>query len=321
MPKIAVSYRRDDTGPVTGRLSDRLIARYGAASVFVDIDSIPAGVDFRDHIQMVLQETDILLAVVGTRWSGPQANGQTRIRQDDDPVRVEIATAFRNDVLIVPVLVDGAKMPAEGDLPDEIKLFAYRNAVELSSGKDFNLHVQRLIAAIDRARPLDSSAPGSAEPSSRDAAPVPADGKSPDRPPPQPSRLAPWRALLATYLIFPVVLLLLAHYLIVMKFNLNPMYMRAAVVVVPAAFGFALFSRDYGGLGAAFLLGAGAAFLAPAVMLVTVGFVDNRPIVPASAFEWQETIEYFETITLATVGGNLIARAAALMRKRLAGAR
>jgi TIR domain len=320
MPKIAVSYRRDDTGPVTGRLSDRLIARYGAASVFVDIDSIPAGVDFRDHIQKVLQETDVLLAVVGTRWSGPQANGQTRIRQEDDPVRVEVAAAFRNDVLIVPVLVDGAKIPAEADLPDEIKLFAYRNAVELSSGKDFNLHVQRLIAAIDRALPLDSSAPGSAE-SGRDAAPAPADGKSPDRPPSQPSRLAPWRALLATYLIFPVVLLMLAHYLIVMKFNLNPMYMSVAAVAVPAAFGFALFSRGDGGLGAAFLLGAGAAFLAPAVMLITVGFVDNRPIVPASAFEWQETIEYFETITLATVGGNLIARTAALIRKRLAGAR
>ena len=55
MPKISISYRRDDTGPVTGRLSDRLIDRYGAQSIFVDIDSIPAGVDFRHHIHTVLQ--------------------------------------------------------------------------------------------------------------------------------------------------------------------------------------------------------------------------------------------------------------------------
>ena len=313
MPRIAVSYRRDDTGPLTGRLSDRLIARYGAAAVFVDIDSIPPGVDFRDHIQTVLQETDVLLAMVGTRWSGPQANGQTRIGQDDDPVRVEVATAFRNKILVVPVLVDGAKMPTEADLPDEIKSFAYRNALELSSGKDFNVHVQRLIAAIDRKLADGTSAPASIEPSGTDA--LAKDEKSPDRPPSQTTQPAAWRSLLAGYLIFPAVLLLVAHYLIVMKFNLNPTYMRLAAVAVPSAFGFALFVRGDGGPGAAFVLGAGAAFLALAVMLVTVGFVDNRPIIPSSAFGWQETIEYFATIALAMLGGNLVARTAHLIRK------
>jgi hypothetical protein len=164
MPKISISYRRDDTGPVTGRLSDRLIDRYGAQSIFVDIDSIPAGVDFRHHIHTVLQETDVLLAMVGARWSGAQADGKTRIREDDDPVRVEVATALRNEIFVVPVLVDGAKMPAEADLPDELKAFAYRNAVALSSGKDFNVHVQRLIAAIDRAPTRETVAPAVAEP-------------------------------------------------------------------------------------------------------------------------------------------------------------
>jgi hypothetical protein len=319
MPNISVSYRRDDTGPVTGRLSDRLIDRYGVQSVFVDIDSIPAGVDFRQHIQTVLQETDVLLAMVGTRWLGPRAGGGTRIRQDDDPVRVEIATAFRNGILVVPVLVDGANIPAETDLPDEIKTFAYRNALELSSGKDFNVHVQRLIAEIDRALTPETIAPVCAEPSDSAAAPTPASGKSRDAAPTAVSKGAPWRALLPAYLIFPIVLLLLAHYLIIMKFNLDPVYMRVAALAIPSAFGFALYAREDRGLAAALLLGAGAACVALVVMLVTVGLVDNRPIVPASAFEWQEAVEYFVTITLAAVAGNLVARAAASIRGKQSG--
>lgn len=316
MPKISISYRRDDTGPVTGRLSDRLIDRYGAQSVFVDIDSIPAGVDFRNHIHTVLQETDVLLAMVGARWSGAQADGKTRIREDDDPVRVEVATALRNEIFVVPVLVDGAQMPAEADLPDELKAFAYRNAVALSSGKDFNVHVQRLIAAIDRTLTRETVAPAVAEPSDRVAAPTVARGKSPDDAAAGASKPRTWRSLLATYLIFPIVLLLLAHYLIIMKSNLDPFYMRVASVAVPAGFGFALFTRGDGGPVAAFLFGAGAAAVALVAMLVTVGLVDNRPIVPASAFEWQETIEYFVGMTLAAVGANFVARGAASLREK-----
>jgi TIR domain len=317
MPTISISYRRDDTGPVTGRLSDRLIDRYGAKSVFVDIDSIPAGVDFRHHIHAVLQQTDVLLAMVGTRWLGPQASGETRIHQEDDPVRVEIATAFRNKILIVPVLVDGAKMPAETELPDEIKPFAYRNAVGLSSGKDFNVHVQRLVAEIDRAVAPDSMVAASGG-SSEKGTPTTRKRELPIDAPVAARQPAIGTSLLATYLIFPLVLLLLAHYLIVMKFNLDPFYMRAASIVVPAAFGFALFARENGGPVAALLWGAGAGAVALLAMLATVGLVDNRAIIPSSAFEWQETIEYFVGICLAAVGGNLIARAAAAVRKKAA---
>jgi hypothetical protein len=316
MPKITISYRRDDTGPVTGRLSDRLVDRYGADSIFVDIDNIPAGVDFRHHIHSVLKETDVLLAMVGTKWLGPQTGGETRISQEDDPVRVEIATALGNDILVVPVLVDGAKIPGESDLPDEIKAFTYRNAVGLSSGKDFNFHVQRLIAEIDRALVRHTGVPAVSEPSGRGTAPATSNGRTPDETSAAASKPETWRSLLATYLIFPVVLLLLAHYLVVMKFNLDPLYLRVASVAVPAAFGFALFTRGDGGPVAAFLLGAGAAAVALFVMLATVGLVDNRPILPASAFEWQEAIEYFVAITLGAVGGNLVARLAASLREK-----
>jgi hypothetical protein len=234
-------------------------------------------------------------------------------------VRVEIATAFRNRTFVVPVLVDGAKMPAETDLPDEIKSFAYRNAVPLSSGKDFNVHIQRLIAEIERALAPQAVPPAAAQGSGRGAAATTPAGRPLDGAAAVTFKPARWPSLLAIYLICPIVLLLLAHYLIIMKFNLDPVYMRAASIAVPAAFGFALFARGDGGPAAAFAFGAAGAAVALVAMLATVGLVDNRPIIPASALEWQETIEYFVTITLATVGGNLVARLAKSRRGRSVG--
>ena len=70
MSKIIISYRRSDSAATAGRIYDRLIDRYGEASVFMDVDKIPFGIDFRHHIQEVLRDADVLLAVVGTRWLG-----------------------------------------------------------------------------------------------------------------------------------------------------------------------------------------------------------------------------------------------------------
>jgi hypothetical protein len=70
MPRIVISYRREDSGIITGRIFDRLIAKYGREAVFRDIDNIPFGVDFRQHLEKVLQASDIVLAVVGpSGWS------------------------------------------------------------------------------------------------------------------------------------------------------------------------------------------------------------------------------------------------------------
>src|SRR5690242_19110878 len=97
MPQITVSYRRDDSGVITGRIFDRLAAHYGRDSVFRDIDSIPPGADFREHISQVLDLSDIVLAVVGPRWVGTRS-GQNRLENEGDPVRVEIETALRKKV-------------------------------------------------------------------------------------------------------------------------------------------------------------------------------------------------------------------------------
>jgi hypothetical protein len=149
LPKIAISYRRLDSAGITGRIFDRLAAHYGKEAVFIDIDNIPFGIDFRKHIQEQLSDTDVMLAIVGQRWLGEQ-NNKTRIKHPNDPVRIEVETALRRGIRVIPVLVDRATMPSPDDLPDTLQDFAYRNAAEVDPGRDFHAHVTRLINAMDK---------------------------------------------------------------------------------------------------------------------------------------------------------------------------
>ena len=109
MARIAISYRREDSLVITGRIFDRLVAHYGRDAVFRDIDNIPLGVDFRTHVNRTIDSSDIVLAIVGPRWIGPRAN-QKRLANPADPVRVEIEAAVRKGVPLIPVLVLGATM-------------------------------------------------------------------------------------------------------------------------------------------------------------------------------------------------------------------
>jgi peptidoglycan hydrolase-like protein with peptidoglycan-binding domain len=160
MPRITISYRRDDSGVITGRIFDRLAAHYGRESVFRDIDNIPPGADFREHIAKVLDESDILLAIVGPRWLGVRG-GQTRLDEEADPVRLEIETGLRKQMPVIPVLVLRAAMPRLAQLPDSIKDFAYRQAVQVDAGQDFDIHSARLIRAMDRILQQIPGAPAS----------------------------------------------------------------------------------------------------------------------------------------------------------------
>jgi len=149
MPRITISYRRDDSLDITGRIFDRLAGHFGREAVFRDIDSIPPGADFRRHIDRVLDESDIILAIVGPRWIGPD-NEQLRLTSPADPVRLEIETALRKDKPLIPVLVSRAVMPHPDVLPDSLRDFVYRNAVQVDSSQDFEVHVGRLIRSIER---------------------------------------------------------------------------------------------------------------------------------------------------------------------------
>ncbi|MCC6887972.1 MAG: TIR domain-containing protein [Hyphomicrobiales bacterium] len=150
MSKIVISYRRSDTQAIAGRIRDKLVSDYGVDCVYMDIDSIPPGLDFRDHLDSALASSDVLIAIIGPKWLGRTRGKRARIDDPSDPVRVEIETAFRLHLSIVPVLVNNAEMPTESDLPDSIKDLAYRNAAIVDEGRDFHQHMNRLIHELKR---------------------------------------------------------------------------------------------------------------------------------------------------------------------------
>ncbi|HKY95806.1 MAG TPA: toll/interleukin-1 receptor domain-containing protein, partial [Kiloniellales bacterium] len=129
MTGIFISYRRDDSAAITGRIFDRLSAHFGAGQVFMDIDSIPIGQDFREHIGETLARCQVMLAVVGPDWTGP-APAEQRRRIDDpaDLVRLELEGGLARKIPVVPVLVEGASTPSPLELPESLRGFSYRNA-------------------------------------------------------------------------------------------------------------------------------------------------------------------------------------------------
>ena len=137
MAKIFLSYRRQDSAGVAGRIYDRLRAHFGNDAIFMDIDSIPFGVDFREHITAAVDQCGILLAVIGRNWAG-EAGTPRRIDDPRDFVRIEIESALERNIPVVPILVDHARMPDEADLPPSLARLAYRNALDLDQGRDFH---------------------------------------------------------------------------------------------------------------------------------------------------------------------------------------
>jgi hypothetical protein len=146
---IVISYRRDDSEAITGRIFDRLTQTFGKEAIFRDIDSIPAGTDFREYIGSILRQSELLVVIVGPRWLGRTRSNRSRIDDPTDLVRVEVETALEADLPVIPVLVGNARMPDTARLPESLRPFAFRNAIKVDSGQDFDDHVNRLIRSIN----------------------------------------------------------------------------------------------------------------------------------------------------------------------------
>lgn len=149
MARLFISYRRRDTVALVGRMYDRLVARYGEDAVFMDVASIPCGVDFRCSISDAISEADVLLAVIGRGWLASQENGTRLLDDPDDFIRREIEIALERNVIVIPVLVGGASMPTGSELPHSLSKLAYINAVHIDHGIDFHTHMERLIQTLD----------------------------------------------------------------------------------------------------------------------------------------------------------------------------
>ncbi len=156
MPKIFISYRREDAGGFAGRLADALSARYGPGNVFRDVDDIVAGSEFVAALEQALATSDVFIPLIGRGWLSIGHGSKPRLHEPDDYVRREIATAIVRGIRIIPVLLDGTRMPAAQDLPAELEPLIYRQAITLDDAS-WNPDVDRLAQAIDAA----SQAPGS----------------------------------------------------------------------------------------------------------------------------------------------------------------
>jgi TIR domain len=145
---IFISYRRDDSEGEAGRLFDDLTRAFGGDAVFMDVSGIDPGTDFRKAIDDNVACCGVLLAMIGPTWATiTGADGQRRLDNADDYVRLEIASALSRNIPVIPVLVHDARMPHADQLPDNLKDLAYRNSVEITHAR-WNSDVQLLIQAL-----------------------------------------------------------------------------------------------------------------------------------------------------------------------------
>ncbi len=150
MRSIFISYRRGDAEGQAGRLFDDLAGHFGKTAVFMDVEDIEPGRDFRKVIDQHVSSCGVLLSLVGKGWLNAADNeGHRRLEDPNDFVRLETASALKRDIPVIPVLVQGANMPKAESLPDDLKEFAFRNAVELTHARWVS-DVQLLIKALGR---------------------------------------------------------------------------------------------------------------------------------------------------------------------------
>lgn len=150
MSGVFISYRREDAAASAGRLFDHLSGRFGRAAVFMDVDAMEPGVDFVEVLGDKVASCDALIAVIGPGWLEARGeDGGRRLDNEDDFVRIEIAAALSRNVRVIPLLVDGARMPKADDLPEDLKPLARRNAAELSHAR-FSDDVDRLAGVLGK---------------------------------------------------------------------------------------------------------------------------------------------------------------------------
>ncbi|MEQ1715982.1 MAG: toll/interleukin-1 receptor domain-containing protein [Hyphomicrobium sp.] len=146
---VFISYRRRDSLDVTGRIWDRLVARFGRCRVILDFDSIPPGFDFRNYIENVMQQCAVVLAIIGPGWRiASDADGCRYVDDPKDMVGFELGLALRLGVRVIPVLVGGARMPTAEELPPSLRALATLQGIAVGSERAFHADVDAVIAGI-----------------------------------------------------------------------------------------------------------------------------------------------------------------------------
>ncbi|RNC67176.1 MAG: PASTA domain-containing protein [Desulfuromonadales bacterium] len=181
MGGVFISYRREDSAGHAGRLFDRLREHFGKDRVFMDVSGIEPGVDFVEAIDRAVGSCDVLIVVIGKKWlTCTDAGGRRRLDDPQDFIRLETATALRRDIRVIPVLVQNATMPTEGDLTDDLKRLARRQAIEIGD-PHWDSDTDVLIGTLKHLLPAETEAVRPADIKTEHGAPPTTSGKPKSR--------------------------------------------------------------------------------------------------------------------------------------------
>jgi hypothetical protein len=161
--RVFISYRREDTASAAGRIYDRLCQKLPQTNVFIDVTAIRGGEKFEQRTLSEIGRSDAALVFIGKKWMDPRPGGdKARIWEADDYVREEVRSVLNRDMLVLPVLVDGALMPAPDLLPEDVRPLTARNALILRHDR-FDDDAENIFAAIlcasAKHRPWDKKKP------------------------------------------------------------------------------------------------------------------------------------------------------------------
>lgn len=144
--QIFICYRREDSSWVAGRIYDRLVQKYSNEAIFKDINSIPLGTIFKDHIISVISQCSVFLVVISDRWMGENVElGKRRIDDPTDIMRMEIEVALQLDIPVIPLLVQHTSMPVKENLPLALNGLADRHGMRISNDPYFHVDMDRLV--------------------------------------------------------------------------------------------------------------------------------------------------------------------------------
>jgi hypothetical protein len=171
--KVFISYRREDAAGHAGRVHDRLAKEFGANLLFMDVDGIPLGVNFVKALHEEVAKCGVLLAVIGPHWLKVRdKDGKRRLDNPNDFVRVEIAAALQRNIPVIPILLDGAKVPKANQLPKDLEELSIRNGLDVRHAS-FHSDMDKLVRNLKRSAEAETEERRPAETQSGGAATAP----------------------------------------------------------------------------------------------------------------------------------------------------
>src|SRR5690348_17023185 len=145
MEKIFISYRREDSALICGRIYEELAGRFGSDNIFKDIDSIELGVPFQERIDDSIRQCRVQLVIISDKWLDiTDKYGKRRLDNKNDPVRLEIEAALRRRLRVIPVIIDDAEYPRQDHLPRSIRRVAGHNGARVRTDRHFANDMKKL---------------------------------------------------------------------------------------------------------------------------------------------------------------------------------